>query len=145
VERLAEARKALPKDDPQLARLLAHIGQGQLEQKKWAEAEAVLRECLAIREKTQPGEWTTFNTRSTLGGSLLGQKKYDQAEPLIVSGYEGMKQREKTIPPQDATRIPQALDRLIDFYIATNKPDEAKKWQAERAKYPATAPTEGKK
>ncbi len=48
-----------------------------------------------------------------------------------------MKQREKTMPPQGATRIPEALDRLIELYTATNRPDEAKKWQAERAKYPS--------
>jgi hypothetical protein len=32
---------------------------------------------------------------------------------------------------------PEALDRLIELYTAINQPDEAKKWQAERAKYPA--------
>jgi WD40 repeat protein len=32
------------------------------------------------------------------------------------------------------------LDRLIELYTATNHPDEVKKWQAERAKYPAAAP-----
>jgi len=35
-----------------------------------------------------------------LGGSLLGQKKYAEAEPLLLSGYEGMKQREVKIPPE---------------------------------------------
>ena len=64
LQQLPEARKALPKDSPQLAGLLAQIGLGLLEQKKWTEAEPLLRECLAIREKTQPDEWTTFNTRS---------------------------------------------------------------------------------
>ena len=47
-----------------------------------------------------------------------------------------MKKREKTIPQQGGTRIPEALDRLIELYSVTNKPDEMKKWQAERAKYP---------
>ena len=55
----------------------------------------------------------------------------------MLKGYAGMKQREKTIPPQGATRISEALDRLVEFYTATNKPDEVKKWWAERAKYPA--------
>ena len=63
----------------------------------------------------------------------------------MLKGYEGMKQREKTIPPQASTRLPEALDRLIELYTATNKPDEVKKWQAERAKYPATAPPPGQK
>ncbi len=145
-ERLREARKALPKDSPELAGLLAQIGLSLLQLKKWTEAEPLLRECLAIREKTEPDDWRTCNTKSLLGGALLGQKKYAEAEPLLRKGYEGMKQREKTIPPQASTRLPEALDRLIEFYTATNKPDEVKKWQAERAKYPAVqAPPTGEK
>ena len=56
-----------------------------------------------------------------------------------------MRQREKTIPPQGSTRIAEAIDRLIELATATNKPDDVKKWQAERAKYPAAAPTPGEK
>jgi len=135
-EQLTEARKTLPKGSPQLAGQLALIGLALLEQKKWAEAEPLLRECLTIREKMQPDAWTTFNTQSMLGGALLGQKMYAEAEPLLLKGYEGMKQREKTIPPQASTRISESLDRLIELYTVTNRPDEAKKWRAERAKYP---------
>jgi eukaryotic-like serine/threonine-protein kinase len=116
---------------------LAALGDNLLQQRKYAEAEGVLRECSTIREKTQPQAWNSFNTRSALGAALLGQKKFADAEPLLLKGYEGMKAREKTIPPQGATRIPEAIDRLIELYTATNKPDEVKKWKAERAKYPA--------
>ena len=144
-EQLPTTRKTLPKDSPELAGQLAQIGLTLLQQKKWIEAEPLLRECLAIREKTQPDVWSTFNTQSLLGGVLLGQKKYAEAEPLLLAGYEGMKQREKTIPPQGKVRLPEALDRSIDLATATNKPDDVKKWQAERAKYPATAPPPGNK
>jgi serine/threonine protein kinase len=97
----------------------------------------LLGRCLVLREKKQPDDWRTFNTQSLLGGALLGQKKYVDAEPLLLKGYEGMKQREKTIPPQAATRLPEALDRLIELTTATKKPDEAKKWRAEREKSPS--------
>jgi tetratricopeptide (TPR) repeat protein len=73
-EQLADARKTLPKDSPQLAGLLAQIGLGLLEQRKWAEAEPLLRECLAIREKTQPEVWSTFNTKAMLGGRSWDRK-----------------------------------------------------------------------
>jgi hypothetical protein len=33
-----------------------------------------------------------------LGASLLGQKHYADAEPLLLKSYEGMKAHEKTIP-----------------------------------------------
>ena len=133
------------KDSPKRDGVLAEIGLASLQQKKWTEAEPILRECLTIREKTQPNVWSTFNTQSLLGGALLGQKKYVEAEPLLLKGYEGMKQREDTIPPQASIRIPEALDRLIELATATNKPDDVKKWQAERAKYPDAAPTPGEK
>ena len=103
----------------------------------------MLRDCLAIRQKQIPDSWLTFNTQSLLGGALLGQKKYAEAEPLLVKGYEGMKTREKTIPQHGGgeLRLPEALDRLMELYTAINKPDEAKKWQAERAKYPEAKKT----
>lgn len=34
------------------------------------------------------------------------------------------------------SRLPEGLDRLVKLYTATNKSDVAKKWHAERAKYP---------
>jgi tetratricopeptide (TPR) repeat protein len=138
---LADVRKQLPKDSPELAGMLALFGLSLLQANAFTEAEPLLRECLTIREKIQPDAWTTFNTMSLLGGALLGQKKYAAAEPLLLKGYQGMKQQEKTIPPQGVSRIPEALDRLIEFSTATNKPEQAKKWRAERAKYPAEKDT----
>jgi hypothetical protein len=66
----------------------------------------------------------------------VGQKKYAEAEPLLLKGYEGLKAHAKAIPPQANPRIPEALDRLIALYTATSRPDEVKKWQAEQANYP---------
>jgi tetratricopeptide (TPR) repeat protein len=146
-EQLAEARRTLPKDSPQLANPLDQLGLSLLQQKKWLEADPHLRESLAIREKQEPDDWRTFNTQSMLGGALVGQNKYAEAEPLLLQGYEGMKRREKTIPPEGRVRLPEALDRLIDFYSVTNKPDEVKKCRAERARYPEAeaAPKPGEK
>jgi hypothetical protein len=135
---VAGMRKRAPKDSPQFAGLLAQVSLHLLGCAQHAAAEPLLRECVAMREKQSPDSWLTFNAQSLLGGALLGQKKYAEAEPLLLKGFEGMKTREKTIPKQGGPelRIAEALDRLIDLYTALNKPDEAKKWQTERAKYP---------
>ncbi len=144
-EMLADARRSLPAGSPQLAGVLAQSGFALLQAKAFADAEPLLRECLAIREKAEPDAWTTFNMQSLLGGALLGQKKPGEAEPLLLKGYEGMKARAKSIPPAAITRIPEALDRLIELYTATNRPDDVKKWRAERAKYPASQALQGVK
>jgi serine/threonine protein kinase len=136
---LADAHRSLPKDGPQLAEILAKYGSILLRAKAFGEAEPLLRECLAIREAAEPDAWTTFYTRSLLGRALLGQQRHTEAEPLLRQGYEGMKAREKAIPPRGATRVPEALDRLIELYATTNRPNEVSKWQAVRAKYPRDA------
>jgi tetratricopeptide (TPR) repeat protein len=126
-------RKASPKDSPQFAGSLAQVSNDLLGCGQHAAAESLLRECLAIRQKKEPDAWTTFNTMSLLGGTLLGQKNYAAAEPLLLKGYEGMKARENTIPQSHGgeLRIPQAVERLVQLYEAWEKPDEAAKWRKE--------------
>ena len=101
------------------------------ETKKWDEAEPILRECLALREKAQPKIWSTFNAKSMLGAAFLGQKKYKDAERLLLAGYEGLKQVDTTIPSGGRTRIPEAIERLVQLYEATKQKDEAAKWRKE--------------
>jgi len=130
-ELLADVRAKLPRESPQLAGQLAAIAMPLLQAKSFAEAEPLARECLAIREKKEPEDWRTFNTKSLLGGALLGQKKYAEAEPLLLAGYEGMKQREAKILPPNKVRLTQALERLVQLDEALEKKDEAAKWRKE--------------
>ena len=76
-------------NSPAHAAALAVRGSMLLLEKKPAEAELKLRECLTIRRKIQPDDWTTFDTESTLGEALLDQKKFADAEPLLLVGLRG--------------------------------------------------------
>src|SRR5262249_33927355 len=120
----AQSRK-LPADHPDRANTLASLGLCLLKAGKPADAEPVLRECLAIREKKLPGDWQFFNAQSLVGGSLLGQKKYADAEPLLVQGYEGLKQRAAYIPPiARKLLLTEALERLVQLYDAWDQPKQ---------------------
>ena len=72
-----------------------------------------------------PDDWLTFNARSMLGGSLLGQKKFSEAEPLLLAGYEGMKQRKEKSPAISTSRLDDARTRLIQLYQETNRREKA--------------------
>ncbi len=143
-KQLTEARQVLPRTSPQLASALAQCSLALLQLEVYADAEPLLRESLAIRAKTEPDNWTTFNTQSMLGGALLGQQKYAGAEPLLLAGYEGMKQRQVKMPPESKERLTEAVERLVQLYEATDKQDEAAKWRKiqeeakEAEKQPAT-------
>jgi tetratricopeptide (TPR) repeat protein len=114
------------KDDKNVVHVQAALGRCLLYTGKPADAEPVLRECLATRVKKEPDTWTTFHTKSLLGGSLLGQKKYADAEPLLLAGYEGMKKGFA-----DKVELIEGLKRLVQLYSATGKKGKADMWRNE--------------
>jgi tetratricopeptide (TPR) repeat protein len=126
---LQDLRASLPSDDPNLAAAAAQLVLALLTGHKFNEAEPLARECLEIREKQLPDDWRTFNTRSLLGESLMGQKKFEQAEPLLLSGYEGIKQREAAIPEVGKVRLKEAIRRLVQLYEETGRPAQAAEWK----------------
>jgi tetratricopeptide (TPR) repeat protein len=108
---------------------LAGLGLNLLQRQKWTDAEAVLHDCLEIRRKEQADDPTTFDTQSMLGGALLGQKKYADAEPLLLAGYEGLKNNEQVMASQSKSSLIE--HRLVDLYEATGKRDDAAGWRKE--------------
>jgi len=132
-EALAMRRKLSGDNDLAVANALAPLTLTLLRQEKFAAAEPLARECLALREKKIPGHWLTFDTRSLPGSSLLGQKKNAEAEPLLLAGYEGMQQREDKIPANGKPRLHEALQRLVQLYESTGRPDQAAEWKQKLA------------
>jgi serine/threonine protein kinase/tetratricopeptide (TPR) repeat protein len=104
-----------------------------IQQKKWVESETVIRQSLDIRESKEPDSWSTFNSRSQLGEVLMGQKKYSDAEPLLLQGYEGMKKREAAIPITLKSQLAKALQRIVQLYDEWGKKEEADKWRKQLA------------
>ncbi|HZV07428.1 MAG TPA: serine/threonine-protein kinase [Gemmataceae bacterium] len=128
---LEQRRKRFGADDPRTAEPMARLGINLLLQRKFSEAEPLLRDCLKIRQAKQPEEWTTFSTQALLGEALLGQKKYTDAEPLLREGYQGMKTREDKIPPRSKSRLNETLERLVQLYEANGDKAQAEKWRKE--------------
>lgn len=119
-------RKKIPNGDPRFPHLLLEVARQLILCGQHAAAEEHLRECLTVRELTQPEEWSTFETQSVLGGVLLAQKKYEAAEAALIAGYDGLKERESLLPKGS---LLAAVDRLIEFYTAVEQPERAEKFR----------------
>jgi tetratricopeptide (TPR) repeat protein len=91
--RVIEVRqRVLGPRNPDTLESIAHLGELRIDQARYAEAEATLRGCLDIQKQTMPSDYRRYLTETLLGASLAGDHKYVEAEPLLVGGYEGMKQ-----------------------------------------------------
>jgi tetratricopeptide (TPR) repeat protein len=139
-EALANQRRRLGSDHPDVAVSLEELAAVLGDAGKLDEQEKPLRECLSIREKRLPDDWLTFSARSALGENLVARKQYAEAEPLLISGYNGMREREAKIPAANKPRLPKAAERLMRFYEETAQPDKASEWKQKLAELTKPAP-----
>ena len=146
-----------------LLSILGPLGLNLLQQHKWVDAEKVLRECLTVcdrldksirEDKRTAGHnipslgWTT---RSMLGQSLVGQKKYAEAEPYLIEGYKGGKaliDAYRVFGGDPGLVLPmlpikETVERLVQLYEAWDKPDEAAKWRKELEAVKKSVPKSG--
>lgn len=120
-------RRIMGADSSDVAVTLADLTRTLLLEKHFADAEQAARGSLAICEKLSPDAWETSAARSLLGRSLLGQNKYREAEPLLVSSYGGLKDRAVRIPAEHKPALNDTLQALVQLYDETGRSEEAAK------------------
>jgi serine/threonine protein kinase len=127
-------RREHGRDSTEAAKALMFLALNYQKQRRPDEAEPLLRESLRIREQKLSDSWSRFHTTSLLGGVLTERRHYAEAEPLVLAGYRGLKDRERTIPSNAKAYVAAALSRVIQLYRAWGKADEAGRWQEELAR-----------
>jgi non-specific serine/threonine protein kinase/serine/threonine-protein kinase len=108
------------------AMALGWLALNLLLQERYADAERTAKECLAL---DQLDNYRRFYWMSVLGAALLGQKKHEDAEPLLLQGYEGMKQLESRCHAPDRRLLTDAGQRVVRYYEETNQPEKARQWR----------------
>jgi serine/threonine-protein kinase len=101
-----------------------------------AEAEPYVRETLRILRLTQPPTGLLMlRAEVLLGETLLGQRRYKEAEDNLLRSYQALD------PKRPSNRLPfaRAVDALARLYDATGRPAEAAKYRALKPQAPAAA------
>ena len=112
---------------------LAALGESLLERQRFVEAADALRQARDVLARQQPTtKWLSPDVSSLLGAALAGDGKPGEAEPLLISGYEGL----RDTPGSPPSRLRKAIERLVAFYVAAGRPADAAPW---RARLEATA------
>jgi tetratricopeptide (TPR) repeat protein len=122
-------RRVLGPEHRDTTSVLASLGEIRLRQQKYADAELFLRDALKSENKNSPDAWERYNTQSLLGVSLAAQERFAEAEPLLLSGYEGLIQRKSAIPWEMRPIVAQAGERIVLCYQRWDQPEKAAEWR----------------
>ncbi|MBV8896893.1 MAG: serine/threonine protein kinase [Acidobacteriaceae bacterium] len=124
-------RRVLGADNPDALGSMVALGRVQVAQRKFTDAESTLAAAWKESEKTWANKWERFECENLLGAAMAGQQKFSEAEPLLLSGYEGMRQRESEISVPERSNLSDAKARIVKFYQQWGKPDKASAWAAQ--------------
>jgi tetratricopeptide (TPR) repeat protein len=126
---LAGQRHALGLEHPDTMASAADLALAYQSQGKFTESEAVAREAFEFYRKKQPDDWQRFRAESLLGASLAGQKKYVEAEPLLLEGYQGILARKDRMGVPDWYHLDRAGEWIVQLYQDWGKPAQTAEWR----------------
>jgi eukaryotic-like serine/threonine-protein kinase len=126
---LAARRRTMGPEHPDTILTAADLALAYVSEGKYAESEPLAREVLELDKKKQPDDWQRFRAESLLGASLAGEKKYAEAEPFLVEGYQGMLARKEHMGVPDWYHLDRAREWLVQMYEAWGKPEKAAEWK----------------
>lgn len=111
------------------------LGVVRMHLNRLVDAEEAVREAHEVMLRSNPESWRRYQCESYLGRLLWLQNRVEEAEPLLMSGYEGMKERFNAKPPSgDKDELILATSRLARLSETKGDAEAAKKWQSEADK-----------
>ncbi|MGO9271051.1 MAG: tetratricopeptide repeat protein [Terriglobia bacterium] len=126
---LAGQRHTLGAENPDTLDTMADLALAYQAQGRFAASEPLARGAVESDRKMRPNDWQRFFAESLLGSSLAGQKKYAEAEPLLLEGYRGMEARKERIAVPNRYYLDRAREWLVQLYQAWGKPAKAAEWK----------------
>ena len=130
----APAREALalrltlkPDSDPPLWDLQVQIGTALAGQRKFADAEEILVQCLQAQRAAKVNEFRQATTKKWLGLTFFGLGRTNEAEQLLLEAWDAARINSGQLPDAAERR---AVEQLMEFYAAAGKPEKVNDWRA---------------
>jgi len=100
---------------------------------RFAQSEALAREHLLRWEKSRPEDWHAFAFRLLIGSALSRQGRFAEAEPLLISGCDGLRERRERMPPNVLSELAQPMSPVAQFYTPWGRSERAAEWNRKHA------------
>ena len=116
------ARARLGDEHLQVAAHALNLSRVQIARGRGASTEQTLRHVVALREGTmEPRDWRIAQAKSLLAASLVAQRRYADAEPLMLAADRDL----ADVPGPQARERASNRSRLVALYRTLGRPQQA--------------------
>ncbi len=96
---------------------------------KYALAEPMVRQALEAVKNAPADNWVRLTAESVMGTTLVGEKRYAEAEPMMLHAYRGMLAGEGRVDAPDRDCVDFTRKWLVKLYEDWGRPDQAAEWK----------------
>jgi non-specific serine/threonine protein kinase/serine/threonine-protein kinase len=126
---LAGRRRTLGEAHPDTLDAGMVLGQIQIDARRFAQAERALRNVLTLYDQSGARGWQRTATAVLLGRSLLGQRRYAAAEPMLLEGYRALEAQRDEIPADEQKILAETRADLYRLYQEWGRSAKASEWE----------------
>jgi non-specific serine/threonine protein kinase/serine/threonine-protein kinase len=126
---LAGRRRTLGDTHPETIDAELVLGQIRVDAGRFAPAERVLRNVLRMYDQSDGGGWQRGVALAYLGESLAGQRRFAEAEPLLLEGYRVLEAQRNEIPADEQKAVGETRAALHRLYQQWGRPEKSSEWQ----------------
>jgi tetratricopeptide (TPR) repeat protein len=130
---LPEQRRLFGESHEEVAHVMVRLGWSLSEIGETEDAEALIGQGLAMCRVTLPdGHWLTAEAEGVLGATLTAQRRYRDAESLLLRSYKALASAPGESDDAKGTmprRTAQILRWIIELYDSWEKPEKADDWR----------------
>ncbi len=118
-------RKVLAKGHPDFIQSLEKYGEFLVQQKEFTTAEKLLKEALEhSRMRFEGDDWHISQSQNALASCFMAERKFSQAESILLSSYSNLRIKNETHPETKKT-----LDLLNELYTLWERPEKIAHFQ----------------
>ncbi len=119
-------KKVLGTKHPDTLKLMNSLAYHYRKNGQLTHSEKLYQDYLDASQEQPTKDWRFYFAQSSLGAVLAEQKQYAKAEPLLLSGHQGLKNLIQDIKIE---WVKISIQRIATFYEDWGKPEKAAKWQ----------------
>jgi eukaryotic-like serine/threonine-protein kinase len=99
--------------------------------RRYAEAEAVARETLTLRERpdADTNGWLTQSSRLAMGDILMNLGRFSEAESFMISVIDGLTELDKKYPTRTTDYFMRTYVGLVTMYQRWGRAEERDRWR----------------
>jgi tetratricopeptide (TPR) repeat protein len=131
LEQLLKFQRQFKSPEANILLTVANLGWVRLQNKKYSEAENTLKEAADGLRRVAPNATERYYVESLLGVSIAAQRRFEQAEPVLTSAYEGLGRSQRSLPGASVFGVltqEQAGRAVVQLYADWMRTDKQAEW-----------------